>query len=62
MTVEEYVEMMYLRKRLSLLDYKFDHGFNHDEAPDVEVTLKEIEDINSLISSLRSVGRVYGQQ
>jgi hypothetical protein len=60
MTVEEYVEMTYLYKRWQLLDKRFD--CSSGEFPDVEVALKEVEDIDALMDSLRSIHKVYGAQ
>jgi len=59
MTIEEFAEMEYIRKRLELLGLKYDHssgGF-----PDIEVTLAEVADIDAFIQSLRTVHKVYGR-
>ena len=62
MNINEYVEMKYLHRRWKLLSDKFDRSGDIDNLPEVEVALKEICDIGSLIDSLRSIERVYGRQ
>jgi hypothetical protein len=56
MTILEYAELILLRKRLSLLETK---ESGSDEFPDIDFTLREVQDIYALISALQSVTRVY---
>jgi hypothetical protein len=58
MTLIEYAEYELLRKRLSILEDKLP-----DDAdwPKIEFALKDVEDIDAVISTLRSITRVYGE-
>jgi hypothetical protein len=58
MTIAEYAELMLLRKRAAILEQKLPLDA---EYPEVEFALKEVEDLEALISTLKSVGRVYGE-
>jgi hypothetical protein len=58
MTISEYAEQILLRKRLVLLEAK---ESDSDDFPDIEFTLREVQDIYALISALQSVVRVYGR-
>ncbi len=58
MTIAEYAELLLLRKRASILEAKLplDHEF-----PEIEFTLKEVQDLDAFIDTLKSVRRVYGE-
>jgi hypothetical protein len=59
MTVSTYAEYTLLRKRLAILDGK---GPEPDDHPDIELSLKEVRDIDAVISTLQSIRKVYGGQ
>ena len=60
-TDAEYAEMLLLGKRLDILSHRWecvsDDQKQHN--PDVEFTLGEVKDVNSLISTLRNIQSVY---
>jgi hypothetical protein len=56
MTIVEYAEQILLRKRLEILEAE---ESDSDEFPDIDFTLREVQDIYALISALQSVARVY---
>jgi hypothetical protein len=58
MTLVEYAEYELLRKRLSILGDKLP---DYHDFPEVQFSLKEVQDIDAVISSLQSIQRVYGQ-
>ncbi len=58
MTLVEYAEYVLLEKRLSVLEGKLPADADW---PEVEFTLREVEDIDAVISSLQSIRRVYGE-
>ncbi|MGJ0508330.1 MAG: hypothetical protein ACR652_14660 [Methylocystis sp.] len=55
----EYVEYTLLRTRLSILDKKLP---DYNDFEEVEFSLKEVQDIDALISSLQSIRKVYDEQ
>ncbi len=58
MTIVEYVELLLIRKREAILESKLplDHEF-----PEIEFTLKEVQDLDAFIATLQVVRRVYGE-
>jgi hypothetical protein len=63
-TEVEFLERKLLKSRLGILDYKWEQVANdqQEQYPDREFTLAEVQDMGSLINTLRSVDRVYGER
>ena len=61
-TEAEFMERKLIKLRLKILDHKWE-WVNEDQKecyPDHDFTLAEVQDMASLINTLRSVDRVYG--